>query len=188
MFFGDVPRLVSPGSGGGGGAGVSTVTHVFDPAGGLLRSTAFPALVQANGTTIPVRGLAFDPDTEEAAFFRFLAVSYGSGNLTVTVDWYADTASSGDVIWGAALAAITPDADTQDVETDGLATAATVTDTHLGTTGQRLHRVTITVSSLDSLAADDDVTLRIYRDADDAADTMTGDAVLVRLTVSYSAT
>ena len=165
---------------------MATVTHVFDPAAGVFRSTAFPALVQANGTNIPVRGLAFDAGTEEAVFFRFRAVNYGSGNLTVAVDWYADTASSGDVIWGAAIAAITPDTDTQDVETDSLAAAATVTDTHLGTTGQRLHRASITVSSLDSLAAEDDVVLRVYRDADDAADNMAGDAIVVRVTVSYS--
>jgi hypothetical protein len=115
-------------------------------------------------------------------------VSYGSGNLTVDIDWYADTASTGNIIWGAAIAAITPDSDSQDVETDSLATANTVTDSHLGTTGQRLHRCSITVSNLDSLAAGDDVRMRIYRDADDGSDTMTGDAILTRVTVSYSDT
>jgi len=44
------------------------------------------------------------------------------------------------------------------------------------------------VSSLDSLAAGDNVALRVYRDADAAGDTMTGDAILVALTVSYSDT
>lgn len=167
---------------------MATVTQQFDPAGGVFRTTAFATPVQANGTTIPVRGLAFDGSTDEAVFFRFRALSYGSGNLTVAVDWYAATASSGDVVWGAAIAAITPDTDTQDIETDALATAATVTDSHLGTTGKRLHRATITVSSLDSLAADDHVVLQLYRDADNAADTMTGDSIVVAVAVSYSDT
>jgi hypothetical protein len=151
---------------------MATVTQEFDPASAILRTTAFAPVVLANGTNISVRGLAFDASTEEDAFFRFTATNYGSGN----------------VIWGAALAAITPDADSQDIETDALATAATATDTHLGTTGQRLHQIAVAVSSLDSLAAGDNVALRVYRDADAAGDTMTGDAILVALTVSYSDT
>jgi hypothetical protein len=150
------------------------------------RTSAFPGLVKANGTNIPVFGLAFDAATEEAAFADFAATGYASGNWTIQLDWYADTASSGDVMWSAAIAAITPDADSQDVETDALATANTVTDTHLGTTGQRLHRAVITLSNLDSVAADDDVRMRVARAAANAADTMTGDAILTRVTVRYN--
>jgi hypothetical protein len=92
------------------------------------------------------------------------------------------------VIWGAQLAAIMPNTNSQDVETDTLATANTVTDTHLGTTGQRIHECSITISNLDSLAADALVFLRVYRDADAAGDTMTGDALLVEAELSYSDT
>ncbi len=165
-----------------------TVTHQWPAIAGECRSTAFPQLVKANGTNIPISGYAFDAATEEAIFFDFNAVSYGSGNVTVLCRWYADTASSGDCIWGAALAALTPNTDSQDVETDSLATAATTTTTHLGTTGQREHQTSITVSSLDSLAANDTVRLRVYRDADAAGDTMAGDAILTRVIVTYSET
>jgi hypothetical protein len=165
-----------------------TVTHQWPAVAGECRSTLFPQLVKANGTTIPISGYAFDAATEEAIFFDFNAVSYGSGNVTVLCRWYADTASSGDCIWGAALAALTPNTDTQDVETDGLGTAATTTTTHLGTTGQREHQTSITISSLDSLAANDTVRLRVYRDADAAGDTMAGDAILTRVIVTYSET
>jgi hypothetical protein len=167
---------------------MATVYIPLDARAAELRTTAFPQLIRANGTNIPVSGYAFDATTEEAIFFDFPAVQYGSGNVTVWLDWYADTASSGVVRWSAQLAAITPDTDTQDVETDALATAATVDDTHLGTTGQRLHRAIITVTALDSLATNDDVRLRIARVAANAADTMTGDAILTRVTVSYSDT
>lgn len=167
---------------------MATVTQEFDPTSAAFRTTIAAAPVQANGTNIPVRGLAFDASTEEEAWFRFIATSYGSGNLTVTFYWYADTASSGDVIWGAAIAAITPDTDSQDIETDSLATASTSTDTHLGTTGQRLHQIAVTVSNLDSLAAGDQVALRVYRSAAAGGDTLTSDCILVGLTVSYSDT
>ena len=114
--------------------------------------------------------------------------NYGSGNVTVKPAWEADTASSGDVIWGAALAAITPNSDSQDLETKAFATAVTVTDSHLGTVGQRLHSIDLAINNLDSLAAGDWVAMKFYRDADAAGDTMAGYANLVSLLVSYSDT
>jgi len=116
-------------------------------------AATFPALAKANGTNFPVSGLAYDAATRENAYWKFPAITYGAGNLTLTVYWYADTASSGDLIWGAQITAITPNIDTTDVETDTLATANTATDTHLGTTGQRLHSIDIEMSNLDSFQA-----------------------------------
>jgi hypothetical protein len=89
-------------------------------------------------------------------------------------------------VWESKLAVITPDTDTQDVETKALATLNTVTDTHLGTVGQRLHRAIITVTNLDALAANDDVWVKLTRNAVNVADTMAGDAILTLATVSYS--
>jgi len=167
---------------------MGTVYQELDPRAASFLASAFPALVHANGTNFPVDGLAFDAASDEAAFFKWIATNYGSGNITLEIDWYADTATSGDAIFGAQLSAITPNTDTQDVETDGLATANTVTDTHLGTTGQRIHTCSITISNLDSIAAGDLVHLRLYRDADAAGDTMTGDAIVCGLRLSYSDT
>lgn len=166
---------------------MATVYQQLEPAAAQFLSTNFPALVK-NGTNFPAVGLAFDAATDEAGFWHFQAINYGSGNITVRVEWYADTATSGDVIFGVQLAAITPNTDTQDVETKSLATANTATDTHLGTTGQRLHSVDVTVSNLDSVAVNDAVWLRLYRDADAAGDTMAGDAIVTGVTVSYSDT
>lgn len=165
---------------------MAVVYHQFDARSATLRTTAFPQLVQVNGTNIPIFGYAFDPTTEEAVYFDFRAVNYGSGDLTVDVDWYADSATTGAVMWSAQIAAITPDADTQDAETDAYATATTATDSHLGTTAHRIHRAVITVSNLDAIASQDDVRLRVARVAGNAADTMAGDANLTRVTVSYS--
>jgi hypothetical protein len=77
-------------------------------------ATAFPAYVKNNGSNFPVSGLAFDAASDEAAFWKFVATSYGSGNLTVRIYWYADTASSGDVIWDVSISAITANTDSQD--------------------------------------------------------------------------
>ncbi len=170
---------------------MATVTHQFDVTAGMFRTTLFPELVQANGSSYPVSGLAFDAATDESVFFTFTATDYGSGNLTLTILWYADTATASDVVWESQIGVITPNTDSQDVETDGLATLNFVMDTHLGTVGQRVHETAITISNLDSLAADDRVTLRVARDADSTSDTddMTGDAILINpLILTYSDT
>lgn len=160
--------------------------HEFEAQDGDVRTTGFPAITRANGTNIPVSGYAFDAAAIESLFFRFRASDYTSGDVAVSLDWYADSASTGDVVWGAQLAAITPDTDTQDVETDGLPTVTTVTDSHLGTTGQRLHRCTITLTgaALDSLAAQDHAVLCVTRQASNGADTMAGDAVLTYVSIA----
>lgn len=161
------------------------MAHEFEAQYADVRNTAFPNLVKTPGTNIPVAGFAFDAATQENIFFRFRASGYASGNVNIDLDWYADTASTGAVVWGAQLAAITPDADTQDIETDTLPAVTTVTDTHLGSVGQRLHRCTITLTgtALDSLATDDMVSLCISRQAANGADTMTGDAILVLVSI-----
>lgn len=167
---------------------MATVFNPISPGEAEFLATAFPQVVKG-GTNFPVLGLAFDAAADEAAYFPLDVSKYGSGNLTLDLDWYADTASTGDVVWEAAIAAITPNTDTQDVETKALATAQTVTDSHLGTTGQRAHRATITISNLDSLAARDNVFLRVRRlGSSSGSDTMAGDAILFAGNLQYSDT
>ncbi len=142
-----------------------------------------PNFSRVLGTNGPVLGLAFDPTTDEGCFWAFRMSGYTGGNLTLRIPWYADSASSGNVVWEARLQAITADTDSQDVETDGWASSNFVQDTHLGTVGQRLHEATITLSNLDSVAEGDYVRLELRRDANgtNAADDMTGDAIIWEL-------
>lgn len=168
---------------------MATVSHELSPEAAVSAASAFPQYVKNDGSYFPVSGLAFDPAIVQAAYWRFRAIEYGSGNLTLDVEWYGDDASSGTIDLEASISAITPNTDTQDIETDTLQAVSSVVDTHLGTTGQRLHRATITITGLDSLAADDIVTIKIERDADDATnDTMSGAMILVLATLSYSDT
>lgn len=169
---------------------MATVTQVFGPLDSVPPATNYATQDIGVGTNFQIPCLDFDASTDEAAYFFFRAVNYGSGNITVTVDWYADTGSSGNVVWEVQLAAITPDTDTQDIETKAFATLNFVQDTHLGTTAQRLHRASITVSNLDSIAANDWVCLKVSRDANgtNATDDLAGDACLVGLGIAYSDT
>jgi hypothetical protein len=146
--------------------------------------SAFPQSIAIAGSNFPVDALAFDASANEACATRFKIKNYGSGNITAIVTWCADSATSGDVVWGAAIAAITPETDTQDISTDAFATENTVTDTHLGTTARREMNATITISNLDSVAANDLVVLRIRRLS--SGNTMTGDAWLLGVELQYS--
>ncbi|ARX81499.1 hypothetical protein SMD44_00897 [Streptomyces alboflavus] len=151
----------------------------------FLAST-FPQIDKVNGSNFPVTGLRFDAAADEAAFWKIDSFGYGSGNVTCEILWYAENATSGVVRWEAAIAAITPDTDSQDVTTDGLATAQTVDDTHLGTVGKRVHKASVTISNLDSIAADDIVWVRIRRIGSNGADTMANDAWLIQGRLTYS--
>lgn len=146
------------------------------------------AIVETQGTNFPVNGLAFDTSTQESAFFKFLAQNYGSGDITVTVLWYADTASANGVAFGVSLAALTPNTDSQDIETKAFDTEVIGTDTHLGTTGQRLHSFDITLNETDNLANGDLCFLRVRRVPANAGDTMAGDAIVVGIRLAYSDT
>jgi len=146
-------------------------------------ATAFPQLVPGLGSNFPAPALGFDAAAVESAYFVFRAADYVSGNVTVDIEWYA-AATSNAVVWGAAIACQTP-SDAQSVLTKTMGTAATVTTTKSGTANGPM-RSTITITSLDSLAADDVVWLRVYRDATSGSDTMANDAFLTLVQVSYS--
>lgn len=157
--------------------------------GAKLQTSSFPQLVPTQGTNFPAIGTyAFDGTSTERVFLRFQAINYASGNITITIGWYAATATSGAVVWESAIAAMTPNTDSTSWEAKGFATVNTATDTHLGTTAQRPHSIDITASNVDSVAADDWVELRISRLPADAGDTMTGDAVLASVDISYLST
>jgi hypothetical protein len=167
---------------------VATVKRELHPEEAQYLASAFPRLDKPNGTNFPVSGLYYDTTTAQSAFWKVAALNYGSGDLTVTVYWYADTATANGVVWEAAIAAITPNADSTNVETKAFATAASAADTHLGTTGQRVHSIAITVTAVDNLSADDVFWLRIGRLPANASDNMAGFAVLLMAVLSYSDT
>ena len=165
---------------------MGTVKQVLGPRDALLPASAYPSYRSTAGTNFPVEALAFDASTEWTCYFQLLALNYGSGNLTVRVQWYADTASSGGVTFGCSLAAVTPNTDSGNIEAKAFATEVTASDTHLGTTGQRLHEMAVAVSNLDSVAAGDALWLKLARKVNDGGDTMTGACLVTALAVEYS--
>ncbi len=166
-----------------------TIRHLFSPAAAVPAAASPAAHDLAAGTHFAVPCLDFDPASDEQVLLYFRAVRYGGGAVTVEIDWYADVASSGSVVWEAALACITPGTDAQDVETKAFASPSFVQATHLGGTPQRLHRAVLVITDTDGMAEDDWCVLRLRRDADGtfAVDDMAGDASVVAIALSYAA-
>jgi hypothetical protein len=167
---------------------MGTVRHLLSPEEAVYASSGFPQYTRILGSNFPVTSLAYDSGSIETAYFKRRLVNYGSGNFTLKLTWYAPSVTSGTVRWEAAVACITPESDTQSVESKNFATTASVDDAHLGTTAQRLHTATITISSLDGAAADDIIWIRIVRHGAHANDTLGEDARLVEAELSYSDT
>jgi len=154
---------------------MATVVLPLYPGPVIFPSSNYPQSLWVAGTNFSREFLSFDGTTAETCYFQFRSARYASGNLTVRIRWSVPAGTtSGDVIFGAAVAAITPDTDSTDIETKAFGTSATVTDSHLGTTAKRVMTTAITVSSLDSIAADDHCFLKFYRDAAAGGDTING--------------
>jgi hypothetical protein len=170
---------------------MANVVIQIDPNTGRAPATQAPAetyiAAATAGTNPSVMGPAFDGagTTKQYMNYVFRASNYASGNVTVDIDFLmTGTATTGNVKFECAIGCITP-GDAQGATTDTFATATSTTTT-VSTTAKGLVRCSVTVSNLDSLAAEDVVTLQIDRDP--ANDTCTDPALIQMITVSYLST
>ena len=134
-------------------------------------ATAFATIDQRNSTAV----LDFDDATDESAVFVSIipeAASLGSG-LKIRLHWIATSATSGNVVWDVSLERMNTDLDA-----DSFSTIASGTAAANGTSGI-LTVTEITLTTIDSVTAGDGFRLKVTRDANNASDTMTGDAELV---------
>lgn len=140
-------------------------------------------------STLGLPYLAFDGgSTDEVCTFHLrMPENYASAPV-LNVQWFGTSGTtSGNVVWGCDILAVTGNTDSGAIDSETFGTANTQQDAHLGTTGDRLHDVAITLSNTDSLAADDYVILKFYRDASDTVnDTYAADANVAALSLEYT--
>jgi len=123
--------------------------------------------------------LRFDASTDEFADFTgFMPENYGAGGLTATLCWSAGPsgATSGNVVWNLAFERLQDEVDNFD--SDSIASVQAVTSAAPSTAGL-IQYATISFTNgaqMDSVAAGEMFRMRLSRDADNASDTMTGDA------------
>ena len=164
---------------GGTGGGPDTLCTLL-PSTYFPTATAYATRDTRNNTPV----LDFDDATDESAMWlEVLPVRYAGGGLTVEIVFAATSATSGDVVWAAQIERV--GVEVQDLDADGFASAKTKTVTTSSTSGYtKTASLAFTKGAeMDYVAAGEAFRVKVYRDADNAADTATGDAELVAVHV-----
>ncbi len=154
------------------GAITSRTISVFTPLQNQPPGTSFATIDTRNSIAV----LDFDDSSQESAMFVGIVpeISNFSG-LLVKAHWMATSATGGTCCWGVQFEKMTTDLDSDSF--DSGVTAATLTGITSG-----IPKITeITTSSIDGILSGDLFRLKIYRDAANASDTMTGDAELIAI-------
>jgi|GEM_PF-6973793 len=131
--------------------------------------------------------LLFDDATAWFAEWQFMMPFTYNTNMTATakLTWTAASATSGSVVWNAAVMATTP-SDAATLETDSFDTVNATTTATNATAAGRVNTTSITLTNKDSMDAGDIVSLRISRNASNGSDTMTGNAQLAGIVLEFS--
>lgn len=122
-----------------------------------------------------------DYQVEYSYFSGVLPRHYGGSGITAYIHWAASTAETGDVVWKVAFERIGDEV--QDIDSDGFATAKSVTGTTSTTSGYVvIDSIAFSNGSeIDSLAVGEYFRIYVCRQGDDANDTMSGDAEFVAI-------
>ncbi len=128
---------------------------------------------------------AFDAAALEWCCWSFrMPVNYASAPV-VKIQYKMASATSGNVILLASLAAVTP-GDATDVDAKVFATANTASAATVPSTAGYLDQVSIALTNDDGVAAGDFVVLRVGRDGASGSDTASGDLELVACAFEYT--
>ncbi len=121
-----------------------------------------------------------DTSVEYLDFLCRLSDKYAGGGLTLTLPWSATSATSGAVVWGAAIRRLTDDAEDFDTTAHSYDFNDASAVTAPSAVGE-LSYDTITFTDgadMDSLAAGELCIVRVRRDPTNGSDNMSGDAEL----------
>lgn len=147
---------------------------VFTPQQNSPPASNFATLDTRNGHWV----LDFDDTTAEAAIFAGIVPRiYGGGGITVYVHWAATSATSGTGGWTVEFERIADGG--QDIDSDGFASAQTITAATVPATSGVLIYTNVAVTNganMDSIAVGESFRIRIKRDVSN--DTATGDLEL----------
>ena len=178
---------------GGAGANLSWTTvssskpniEIWWPASATLPLEAADSvapLVKEEGTNLDQLVVAYDAATDEGRMVQFVCPSdLGTGNVTFRIIWYPATASTNNVIWDVRYTLTGAGGETWDAALTTKAFAASAGDAQQDEITQAT--VTETVANL-GWAANDLISLHVYRDANNASDTIAGDAYMIGIGIS----
>lgn len=126
----------------------------------------------------------FDKETQEHLWFQGRMPGDYKEKPVVKLQWMANSKEAQKVVWGARIAAVTPKDEDTPVE-HAAAEAVTVT-AEVNTTEARRLILTEIEPKTDSIAAGDFFELLIFREAASGSDSLTVDAELLMVALSYT--
>lgn len=135
------------------------------------QTTDFAIPTRSTSTITPY--LAFDASTIEDAMWTTNLSPYNGRSLKADIYYSMLSATSGDVIWEAQIACVSP-GDGESIQWPGFAQSAAVTSTVPGTE-RYMKTATITLND-DACVPGDSFSIRIMRNAASGSDTASGDA------------
>ena len=157
----------------------STFTMGFD-ANDAIYPPGNPAVANSrNGHPI----ISFQkPVAKNVLFNSIIPVNYNGANISVDIDWVAETAITGGVTWGIEFERNALGGD--DIDADSFAAQQTGTSTTNATSGIITRTtITLTQAEADAIEALDSFRMRLQRVVSDGGDDMTGDAQVLRVGV-----
>lgn len=153
---------------------------ILTAAGAVIPSSGGASQKKTNDTNHSYYTLAFDAASDEAAFWQWVMPnSYDGGAIDVTYYW-TSSAISGNAVWcfkaGGSAAGETVD---PPLSSDVCDTAAAP-----GTANYLM--ATVRAGAGSNFSAGDYVVFKVFRDANNASDTLAADAKLVMVKIEYS--
>lgn len=151
----------------------------WTPGGGeQYPASNYPAL--GIDATTRHRYWAFDAATDETVHLMGVAPQGLTGTLTLVVFYRMASATSGNIYFRAAVEAITP-GDALDTDASSSFDTINTGNGAVPATAGYVSSISITLTNADSIAAGDMFRIELGRDADNASDTATGDAQVLRV-------
>ena len=163
------------------GSGKPNRSLIITAAGATPAASSGVTQTRVGGTNHTFYVLDYDADSDESAFWHWIQPDhYDSGSISVTLYWMA-ASTTGSVVWG--------------LQTKGITLGEAVDDSLVGSelstasaqaTTNTLNSTTFTTFS-PGWEAGDYIVFKVYRDADNGSDDMTGNARLIKAKIEYAA-
>lgn len=158
-------------------ASITTDLGSFNANDGIYTGSNPATANSRNGHPI----ISFEDTVAKSVVFEFsIPANYSGGDISIDIDWVAESATTGGVTWGIEIERNAPGGN--DIDSDSFAVQQTGTSTTNGTSGVITRTtITLTQAEADAIEALDSYRMRLQRVVGDVGDDMSDDAQIIRV-------
>lgn len=152
---------------------------ILTPYAAEFPASNYPALTLVNQRP----ALAFDAAVAETCYWTAVVPQGFTGTVTATISYIMASATTGGVVFDAAIEAVTS-GDALDLDSaTSFDTVNTGVDSAVPGTAGYMEQITITMSNLDAAAAADYIRISLTRNVNHASDTAAGDCYILAVEI-----